>query len=735
MPRQALTPHGLAPPLIATLTLLCALMFMLPISAQLKPTDEAARTYQRARRLIEDDAVKALELAQGLPEFEYADEQRLELIGQAALSAGQIEVAVAHLLAYARKSSSTNAAFTARMDAAELLLLLGKGEEAKDLLQDLDKARRKLTGRYSTRRHLNARVLRLRHDIAAGQGDDKLARSLAKDLLIAYPNEDATRRDGLIASPDDLSKSQRFSRAKALYRAWAYKDARAEFELFVDDSSRKNTALWHLAEIALNKLRDDFPLAEKYYGELSRGSSSYAQDALFQLARAEMRQEKYGECLKHLDQYADRYPRGSKAELVYYYRGWLPYDHRENDKAQKGFAQYIARYGKRGRRSSYIYGFRAWAYMREAKWKEAIDAWEDMLGFGNPIVAGKAYYWMAHAHHELEQREEALKALDRLRDRYPVSYYGVLGEQLRAKIEGKTDLRASQVWWPEGSGTYDDTPRLDARAIDTRRLSASTRAKWKRVLELTALDEMWLARDEFSPIYKSVLALAPSKEKDAWIHALGHLVGDYNKMWRASAGSISYLTPVPDKDPLRSVMAYPRVYRETVEDVAEEFELPTYLIWAIMRQESRYKPTAISHTDAVGALQMIPKTARMVAKDLGIRYNPRTFHYPEIGFRYSGFYMKKLLDTFGHLFVPMASSYNSGPQVVARWFRRNPEASFPWLIEEFEYNEGRAYGRKVGEHLVRYIYLYEKDEAVRAALLDQIFPVSRDIELPEDVGY
>lgn len=722
----------------AAMALTCALSLLLltPASAlaQLKPDDATAVTYRKARRLIEEDAVRALELARTLPRFEYADELRLELLGQAALSAGQLDEAVTHLLAFADRSTSANAAFTARIDAAELLLLLDEAERAKNLLARLDKDRKKVGGRYSTRRYLNARVIRLRHDIAQGQGDARLARALAKDLLIAYPSEDATHRQGLILTPDDLSDGQRFARAKALYRTWSYADARVEFSRFLDDPKHEDTAKWHLAEIGLNKLRDDFALAEKYYGELSRGSSSYAAESLYQLARAEMRQEKYGECLKHLDQYVEKYPRGANAELVYYYRGWLPYDRRENDRAIKGFAQYIERYGKRGSRSSYIYGFLAWSYMRESRWDEAIDAWEDLLSFGNPVIAGKAYYWMAYAYHQKEQDEQAKKALDRLRDRYPVSYYGVLGEQLRATIDGE-DARASRVWWPEGSGSYDDAPRLDARTIDVGALPASTRERWARVLELTALDETWLARDDLSPIYESVLKLAPSGKRDEWIHALGYLVDDYNKMWRASAGSISYLPPVPDSDPLRSVMAYPRAYRDVVESVAQEFDLPTYLIWAIMRQESRYKPSAISHTDAVGALQMIPQTARKVAKDLGIRYNARTFHYPEVGFRYSGFYMKKLLDTFGGLFVPMASSYNSGPQVVARWFRRNPEASFPWLIEEFEYNEGRAYGRKVGEHLVRYIYLYEKDPEQRAALLDQIFPVSRDIALPDDVGY
>ena len=37
--------------------------------------------------------------------------------------------------------------------------------------------------------------------------------------------------------------------------------------------------------------------------------------------------------------------------------------------------------------------------------------------------------------------------------------------------------------------------------------------------------------------------------------------------------------------------------------------------------------------------------------------------------------------------------------------------------------------------MVRYIYLYESNPERRAELLDQIFPTSRDIDLPEDVGY
>lgn len=729
-PRQR-AHHALITTTLATLlALVCA-----PVSAQLAPDDPDAINYKKAVRLVEDDAAQAYELAKSLAPFKYTDELRLKLLGDAALSSGNAPEAVESLLDYAKRADSSKAAFAARLDAAELLAVLGEGDRADALLDDLNTQRKKLSGRYSTRRYLSARVVRLRHDLAHAAGDTKRAKNHARELLITLPNETATLREGLVMTPDDLSYGQRFARAKALYQSWAYKESREEFQRFIKDKTRSETAKWHIAQIGLNKERDDFATAEKYFGELARGTGKYADESLYQYARSLMRQERYEECIRELDNYERRFPSGSRIELIYYYRGWLFYDRRENKKAIKGFKAYIKRYGRKGRRTTYIHGFLAWAYMRESQWKDAIGAWDDLIGFGNPVVAGKAMYWKAHAYKELGDNAKALESLDQLRKRYPVSYYGVLGEQLRARLEGK-DPSASKIWWPEGAGTYDDSPRVSIDDLPLNKLSASAREAFRRAQEYAALGEKRQARQALSPIYSTLLKITPSHQKEEWVHALGYLVDDYNKMWKLGARStISYLPPVPDSNELRSVMAYPRAYRDVVDDVAAEFELPPYLIWAIMRQESRYKPGAISHTDAVGALQMIPKTAKLVARDLGIEYNLRTFHYPEVGFRFSGFYMRKLLDTFGGLFSPMAGSYNSGPHVIARWFRRNPDASFPWLIEEFEYNEGRNYSRKVTEHLVRYVFMYEQDKGARDALFERMFPLDRDITLPDDIDY
>lgn len=718
--------------------ILLVLVLLLPSVALAKiPSGETIEKFKQARELLDEDPEKAYELAKSLPGMSPADDVRLNLLIEAAMRTQRVQEALDALDRLSRETPDDNEAFRARLERAELLAMIGELDAAHKELEALRDDKRDVSGRGTDRRYLFSRIERLDHDIAKARGTSdgkRRARSQAKKLLIHYPTEMATRREGLVQAPKDLSDADRYVRARNLMNSWGYHDAREEFERLKNHRKYSDVAQWNLGIIGLRKLRDRAEEAEKIFRRLAK-KGYREQDALWYLARALMKQEKYDAALKVFDDIEKRFPRSRYMSDILYYRGWLPYDHRKNDEAIEGLTAFVNKYGRRARKSSYIYGFLAWAYMREKRWKEAIEVWNQMMPFGNTLVAGKAMYWKAYAQRELGEKKAALETLSTLRSRYPLTYYGFLGEQLRAEIEGKS-AKASDVWWPEGGGQLDDSPKMDVLKQRFRRLDNKEEKTWERVKILALVGEQHLARDELKSIEKKLLAEIPSDQQDEWVHSLGWFVGDYNEMWdRATGGTISAPPgqPVPGK--LKSAMAYPRAYKKIVDEVAEEFDLPPYLIWAIMRQESRYKPGAVSYTDAVGALQMIPKTARLVARDLGVTYDIRTFFRPEVGFRFSGYYMRKLLDTFDGLFVPMASSYNSGPEVVARWFQRNPEASFPWLIEEFEYNEGRAYCRKVAEHMLWYIYLYESDVDRRNAILEKMFPLSRDIEIPEEVGY
>lgn len=688
-------------------------------------------SYIRAKALLDAQPEEAYSILKKV-KFTYADDMRLGLLADASMRTTRIEEAASYLQQYAKKAPSQNESIRAQIERVELLMLIGKLEIAKKEVKSLIKNLRKANWKRANRWHFSARALRLHHDLETGESQ----RAIAKKLLLTYPTESPTRSIGLAFSIKELTNAERFRRALQLMKGWEYHEARSEFERLKEMKAYKYTSLWNLGVIGLRKLRDRPEEAEKIFSKLSRTKNTYQERATWYWARSLMKQNRYKDAFRVFDRYENNFPSGSKIGMLYYYRGWLPYDARENKKAIRGLKAFIKKFGKSGRRSTFIYGFLGWAYMREKQWDNAIGVWDQMQSFGNALVAGKALYWKAVAQQEKGDKDAAVKTLIRIRSRYSLTYYGLLAEQFRNKLEGKS-TKASEVWWPKRPKIIEDQPKRIATAYRFSGLDKGTILAWKRVKELVSLEEHQRARETLKPIYKTLVGAVGDKNKKSFIHALGWFVQNFNAMWRASAGKISAMPRFPIQDTLSMVMAYPRAYKDIVQNVSNEFGIPDYFMWSIMRQESRYKPSAISYTDAVGALQMIPKTARKVAPDIGTEYELRTFSNPAVGFRFSGFYMRKILDYFDGHFVFGAASYNTGPAVISRWFHKNKEADFPSLIEEFEYNEGRSYSRKVTEHMLRYIYLYENDDAQRKVLLDKMFPRTRDfsVPLPEEIDY
>jgi tetratricopeptide (TPR) repeat protein len=423
---------------------------------------DAAADYRKARRHLDHHrADQALAVAKDLPELTRADWRRLDLLAESAMSTGRPAAARTALSKLRDVAPTLSERFESGLSLVELMLLGSDLNEAEDGLEWLDERVSELEDavrRDADRRYLLARYHRARHDLALARDNNEGARDIARRLSIEFPAEEATRADGL-ADSGDLSDQQRFQRAIALFDAWEYRKARDIFESLQDHPDHGVEARWHLAQIGLDKLRDRVEQAKDLLEGLSTPGGKHAEEAQYLYARTFMRQENYDRALTELNRYLERYPSGAHVEDVHYYRGWLPYDHRENERAIEGFEAYLDRYGYRSGRSSLVYGFLAWTYMRMSRWEEAIETYPKMNPFGNMLVWGKALYWQAVAHRKLGDDEQALERLDRLRERYPVTYYGVLGEQLRARIQGE-DPRASEVWWPEGSGRAADRPRV-----------------------------------------------------------------------------------------------------------------------------------------------------------------------------------------------------------------------------------------------------------------------------------
>lgn len=121
-------------------------------------------------------------------------------------------------------------------------------------------------------------------------------------------------------------------------------------------------------------------------------------------------------------------------------------------------------------------------------------------------------------------------------------------------------------------------------------------------------------------------------------------------------------------------LSYPKPYSATVESAAAEFDLDPLLIWAVMRQESRYDPEALSYVGARGLMQVMPATQDWVAEQLGEDLSPGDAFDSEINVRMAAWLLRFLLDYYdGDLDLTIAA-YNGGGGSVDSW-QANPLVS------------------------------------------------------------
>lgn len=118
-------------------------------------------------------------------------------------------------------------------------------------------------------------------------------------------------------------------------------------------------------------------------------------------------------------------------------------------------------------------------------------------------------------------------------------------------------------------------------------------------------------------------------------------------------------------------LAYPKPYFQEVEEAAQEFDLDPSLVYAVIREESRYDPEAISRAYAQGLMQIIPSTRDWIAEQLKIEIDPTEIFNPGMNTHLGAWYLRHLLDYFKEDLHYAVAGYNGGPGNVNEW-KENP---------------------------------------------------------------
>lgn len=142
-------------------------------------------------------------------------------------------------------------------------------------------------------------------------------------------------------------------------------------------------------------------------------------------------------------------------------------------------------------------------------------------------------------------------------------------------------------------------------------------------------------------------------------------------------------------------LAYPSQAVELAAEHSDAQRADPYLIASIMREESAFNPDALSSAGAVGMMQLMPSTARFIAKRTGAP----DVTGPELLSRRTNIllgsrYLDYLLGLFNGNVIYAVAAYNAGPGAVRDWTQRLPSEPDEF-IESIPYPETREYTKRV----------------------------------------
>lgn len=180
-------------------------------------------------------------------------------------------------------------------------------------------------------------------------------------------------------------------------------------------------------------------------------------------------------------------------------------------------------------------------------------------------------------------------------------------------------------------------------------------------------------------------------------------------------------------------LRFPAPFLERVEPKARALDLDHAWIYGLMRQESRFVMNAQSSVGASGLMQLMPRTAKWVARKLGLKdFHPSRVNDMDMNVTLGTNYLKMVLDDLDNSPVLASAAYNAGPSRARRWRAAGPLEGAIYA-ETIPFGETRDYVKKVMSNAVYYSALFDGQPQSLKARLGVVPGSSSDQRQPADL--
>jgi len=514
-----------------------------------------------------------------------------------------------------------------------------------------------------------------------------------------YPMSDFSREAGTKA---DLLESKlgpqatkpplalRLSRANTLFTSREWYDAREDYLKLLPDLSGPER---ERAGLRIAQCRVSLGAKISVLTELDFRDSDVDAERLYYIAQAYRSTDSREPMLAAFDASINRAPQSDAAEKSLFAAGNFFWVQLDRDRAVSYYIRVDQDFPDAADAINASWRV-AWTAYLERK-PEATDRFSNYIKrYPSSPYVKDALYWLARQAEAAGDEPLARTYYANLREHFPQTYFGALAHtRLRQLGPGPATALPGLDKIPTPPPALPISP-----SVPTAALNRQQRATALRIIAFDASAELEL-RAAYASTGEPRLLLEAAK---AAIRS-GHYAAGMSAARQLYPG----LEARRFEDVPREIWmtAYPLPYESQLRAAATRAGVDPMVVAGLVRQESTFDTNAVSHSGAYGLMQLMPKTARLLARQQRVGYSRARLTDPTYNLRLGTVYLAQLQKNWGNSEAALAA-YNAGEDHVASWKSGQNFTESAEFVDSIPFTETRDYVQIVLRNAEIYRRLY-----------------------------
>jgi len=482
-------------------------------------------------------------------------------------------------------------------------------------------------------------------------------------------------------------------RAQAFFDAHKWRDARVEFEKLLTMLKDPENPTRQLAQLRIAQCRIQPKGSPSVIAAVKTPSPEVEPERLYTLSQAYRNAKKEPEMLAAIEEIAQKYPQSKWCEEGLFAAGnyfWVGLD---RTRAVSYYQRVLDQFPS-GKNAFNAEWRMAWvAYLNRKG-----DADDRLTTFivKYPVSANtvNALYWLGRNAERQGNPAHARSFYNKAVERFPETYFAHAASVRLAKLGPGEENPAEFL---------DKIPPAPPLRPFDEAIPTTVEDRWARAMALRMIGFDASAEQELKAAYYATASPRLMLEAAQAAFDQGHF----------AVGMAYGRIAVPNFDARKfddvpkSVWKalYPLPYEAALRREATRNGFDPMLAAGLIRQESTFQADAVSKKDAVGLMQVLPSTGRLLAKQLRVRYAKTKLFEPDYNIQLGMVYVTGLLRATGEPEYALAA-FNAGEDRIAAWRAERQYEEIPELVESIPFTETREYVQVVLRNAEVYRMIY-----------------------------